>query len=261
MTIKYSEDINNKVVLKDDILRLLTLVAENIRPKKKNDIYGSEYFAVSLRAKDGLSYQFDEPNFEEVEGVLRSKRITKIDITYRERDSDSTLICVLDTSKYGFNYYQVESKNKTWFNARKSQMQDFFKDVQDQSNFYLKYRSLISFLASIYLGYIILLVIFQVVSLIYNISHVEIKQIDYNSTSYKLTSTFIYPLTICLSYLIGSIPIDIIRRRIDELWPRIEFNFGPAHLNTLNKNREVWKYVITVIVLPLIVGIATTIFN
>lgn len=258
VTTQYSETIKDKVFKKDDIMILLGLVAKNIKPKKKGDFLSSDYFDVSLKAHDGLSYQFDEFNEGELEAVLKTKRIEQISITYRERNDDSTISCKLDVSRYGLNYFNIEAKNKDWFNARKSELKDFFKDVENQNNFYTRYRGVIATAVAVYIGYFIILVVLAIVDLIYNVSHVQIKPADHNSSTYKILTTLNYPIILVGSYFTGLLPTDILKQKVDALWPSIEFNFGPAHLNSAQRNRKILAYVISVIIIPFIIGLAIT---
>lgn len=252
MGTNYSESVENKVFKKSDVIRLIKLISSGHQKKSSKDLINPTYTNIELLMHDGNTYTSEEYSSDDIDGVLETKRLKSISLSFRSRETESTVSIKLTDSKYGLNYFSVESNDNSWFRAKKDEIKEWLDSVETQNNIILNHTKIVETILRFWLGYAFLLCIFLTIHLMYGFADIELPPTDKESVNYKFVDTYYIPIMALLSYVAGLLPADFIMEKVKNLWPSIEFNFGPDHLNKIKKNRIKLGYLISALVIPVI---------
>lgn len=252
---KGSIRVKQKVFDQNDVLRFIEVIHSNFEKKSKNN-----EFKIELQVTDNSSYEFtNEYDREKIETILNTKRIVFVGIWYKKHTSIPKMNSELsvsishggqwDYSGFGGYFYHLRGDNsisitsddETWYNAKFAELKECLDDTKDQTNPYLKHRSIIKPLVAIAMGYVVVAI------LVAFASYIDLFQID--STPSTKWENFLYtykiPVTLVVSWLVGFVVSIGFIDKLDSLWPNIEFNFGPKHLNINRLRRQIWAYIVT----------------
>lgn len=160
----------------------------------------------------------------------------------------------MSAAPFGSNFVTIKSRNKTWFNSKRTEVQDFIDSVKSQDNYYLQHKKLLRHLARFLIGIPIEITISYAIVLFtgpISIDNPPQFLVDFANITYQ----FRWLIYAWNSYIWGWLIADALFVRIDELWPKIEFNFGPAHLNKNAQKRRVITFATTAILLPILISL------
>lgn len=251
--------IENKVFLDGDISKLVRILAEQYKKRDKND-HHFQYLRMSIESDDNISYEADETNFSDILEIVQDKKITILKASYIDRKFDSTLSIKIEESdsSWTHSFVTIESENKSWFNATRTQMSDYLNSIQSHDNFYLTHKIMIKHLGRLIIGipiFFIVQTILGVVAFALVGNHVITDPPMWLVTIANFMHDYAVILYLVQAYIWGFIFGDSLFKSIDRLWPTIEFNFGPSRKRTAANKRRVYSSFIGVVILPIITSL------
>jgi len=253
-------NIKNKVFNKNDFDTLIAILENAFtRRKQKSPYYKEQKLSVEITSADGISNSYDETDIKGAQIVFDRKKVTSFRATYSDYEKNNSLTFRLEDgdSIFSTNYISISSADTSWFNAKRTEINDFLSTVKNQDNVYLRHTKLIKFISYFLLGIPFVFAYLNILDLIY-------KYFPLNSTgiitagtpAYYMAWVALIVIYSVLSFCMGYVFASGIFRKIDDLWPSIEFNFGPEHTNTKKIKRGILRSVITVIIVPIIISLA-----
>lgn len=145
--------------------------------------------------------------------------------------------------------FTVSGDDTSWVDARFAELERIFAAVKPQSTIAHKYRFLVITPLAAALGYTFLFLYSFVIP---KIQLAAPAWLDYVVAHDALRGLFI----LGLSCLVGWIPATIVEGWVEKLWPSIEFDFGPEHLNQEKNIRFRLGVVFSLLVIPIFLMLA-----
>ena len=253
----YDYKISKKVFTAQDFTTLIDLIAEYLPKRKSKDLYPPKSVRLTMTSSDGIGHEYSNVDMLDSKSLLVTKKIISFKAVYTDRDDDTSLLINFDESKYGLNYISITSSNPTAFNAFRTQINDYLNNVKDQTNFYIAHRDFlkptIEFVLASPITYLMLVLLnFWLVTF----DPDPVKR-EITTTQYWLAIAILIVLLFFMNLINSHAFTSKITAALDSLWPDIEFNLGPDHLNVAKKRRNVTTAVGLNFVLPLIFALLT----
>jgi len=252
------QNIKDKIISKQNIIVLINHIFniyEGLESAHKK-------ITISLHTTDSEVYEIENSNLDSNNNILDIKRIEniKIDLTDYRNDKHFSINLSQGDDKWSNNLV-IGSKDELWVNNQKIMLEESIKSWQPQNVYYSRYKDLLLHFLAICVG----LLIIKIVVLF---SDQSIQDTTSETTDPGRFLLFLgkllesIPLTrylfiAVISWIVGSgIVIFTIWFKIDnylsDLWPSIEFDFGPEHFKFSKRRRKSIGVIITLIVLPVI---------
>jgi len=246
-------DIKKKVFTKRDILNIGHILLSEYQSAQKAEHYSS--IAFQLICDDGTSYESESIELFEDGNIIDLKRTRTLEMHFRDSELDRRIyISVAHGEKYG-NYLIVTGKDINWVNGLFTRLQETINSVKPQENWILKHKTLILHVSALGIGTILY-------SAFWFVLHRHIKPIENPPEILKAMRIFFktYPL---FSYLFdwfmnwaAGIPLALcFRIWLLNLWPDIEFDFGPEHMKIEKTRRLRISIIFFVAVVPIVLAI------
>src|SRR5690606_27722614 len=133
---------------------------------------------------------------------------------------------------------------------------DYLKSLKPQTNYYIEYRRPLQHLTRLGVSWLMTLVLLSTVNAFGPYFLGDIQPIDNPPQWLKafasviLNPPFFFLFYSLLAYFQGGLFADALFRKIDKLWPSIELNFGPDHLNQTKLARQAVGYALSIVIIP-----------
>ncbi len=247
-------DINNLVFSKSDIKLIAEIFNEEYQKEKDNNPYCN--FDFEVKCYDQTSYGTDNLDLLEEGGEFDIKSIYFINLLFR--GSDKRMEFGLNKENvYRSNQLSIEGNDADWVAGRFSDFEKVIKSVKPQQSKVKKY----SFSLKLIFVSLFYLTIFYILDTLINkffslhttprLSMEDIMAIYLNLYIFCIGSS----LGIAF-YLSGNITSWVL-----DLWPDIEFDFGPEHLKIEKLRRKRIWIVISITIIPFIISILVNILT
>ena len=153
------------------------------------------------------------------------------------------------------NDLSVRGTEKNWVQGTFTDLQEIIESVKPQDNFILRHKGVILHVISIGIGSLVYLIlnflIYDRIKPIQNPSEFLIGIRDF----FRTNLWAYYLLEIFLRWSNGLVFAYYIRKWLVKLWPEIEFDFGPDHMNILKVRRQrIWS-VSSLVIIPVLIDI------
>jgi len=243
--------INWRVITSKNIRQIAQLVSS----QHKLSIQEGNHTSISynLGCEDSVSYKSDSISLFDEGGVLDLKKTNFVQITFDDYTLSRFVDVVLIEGSY--RSHVVIKGEKDWISSIFIDFTDLIKSIKPQSQFIHKYQGLIFHIMSIAVGYSINSLIWLLI-----INNSDFTGITITNKAIITFANFlrINPLIEFIFYIFsfwfgGAFFTSPVLNWIKELWPVIEFNFGPEHQKFIMKRRKRIYFVITMVILPIII--------
>lgn len=255
---KRSGPIKNKVFTMQDLSRIAKLIIgfkEQISSEIKDERDAKQTRLICIiECDDNTTIENDDFNVFIEDEMNGFSRVVSIDIKLRNHRSDHYIWLALDSEK-GYGKLTVESKDRDWADAKYTQLMHAIELVKKQENWYTRNQRLIFHLASISLGIIPYFVVLSIAGLFISPIENPNEKVLAVKTFFSENSWVIYILTLLAWWSLGNLWAILLTRWVSKLWPSIEFDFGPEHLNLTKARRTRLGLASTLVIIPLLLAI------
>lgn len=260
---KRSGQIKNKVFSLSDITRIAKLI----------DAYKHQLIAVAdeqdkrfvrsvfvIECADNSTNEFENIDFLEKDDFNGFGRILAIKISLSSYETRHYIRISLDSER-GYGLLDVEGRDMDWVDAKFSQLIKAIDLVKPQENWYIKNQLLVMNIAAISIGIIPWFLVSTFLDLIITpIENPSEKIIVIREFFNQIPwLEFIFPLLGCWGF--GLVWAQLLNNWVTKLWPSIEFDFGPDHLNVIKERRKRIKIAGTVVIMPVLLAIIKAVVN
>ena len=246
-----SLDIEWRVFQKKDIRRIAHELKKAFDKSKEEEHHTSISF--QLRSEGGISYETDSTSLFDDGGPLDTKKTESLQLTYYDYTYGRSIDIALRESGY-YSTLIVRGENPNWVQGKFTTIQELISSVQPQTSLVLKYKKYLLHLLAIGVGYIIFLIldflIYQHIDPIENLTGFLLTLRNFftaNRWAAVIVQVFLYWMMGISTFTFS------IYNWLTELWPTIEFDFGPEHMKLHKIRRQRVWVVISVIVIPIVV--------
>jgi hypothetical protein len=230
----------NRKRITPKIIRELSFVINDLVKQSK----GSEDFLIvySIDATDDSSYESDSIIIFEENGILDTKIIKKINMSFVSfKNSKKIEIQLLHSEKNedSENYIWISGSDSTWVNGLLKKFEDILGLSEPQTNLTSRYLTLWFILLSAL-----------------NVSAIRIVNHHENEISGLLA------LIVILGFPIASLySLVVLQEYLYGTYPDIELQTGPSHFRVSLKRRKRINLILTLIILPVIITVLYDVFK
>lgn len=247
-------DINKKIFTKTDILNIGKLFLREYTSTKEAENHSSISFQVNCF--DGTSYESESIELFDDGGILDLKRINSLEISFQNYTLDRYMnISLVHGGSFNRHNLLVRGNDQDWVNGIFTRLKEIIDSIKPQDNWIIKHKTLILHIIALGVGTILY-------SVLWLILYQHIEPIKNPSERVKTIRSFFktYPF---LPYLIMWFGIwlmgigwaILIRRWLLNLWPDIEFDFGPEHMKVEKLRRLRISIVFSTAIIPIVLAI------
>jgi|GEM_PF-2948287 len=224
---------------------------------KPSDEERSNYLNIQIIDTDGIEYSFTQDDSDgNVKNLLAANKVSHI--SFRFRDYDSNNHCSLEltasnSSSYRNNTIKVEGE-PDWSVARFNNLKEIIKSFKPQNNFFAEHSTAFFHILSLSFGWFAL----KLLSLIPVVPE-EPREGSFTAIVVSLTEQYaLVEIAILglLSWMLGAWIVIMfwmeLKNWISQIWPSIEFDFGPAHLRAPKKIRKALVTLVSMVVIPVL---------
>lgn len=249
--------IKDKVFAKADIRRIAQVLLDKYQSTQEGeeDVYHLSSISVQLSCADDTSYESESIELFEDGGFIDIKKTDSIQMTFHNYALEQSIDFSIQHGGYRSSLI-VRGNDKNWVNGTFTTLKEIVDSVKPQDNWILRHKTLFLHLIAIGTGSLIYLVLD---ALIYR--HIQPIQ---NPSGFakavrdllRAIPWLVYLIEWVLRWFMGIMNAAFpLRKWFLDLWPEIEFNFGPEHLNLEKARRErVWA-VLLIIIFPVAIEI------
>jgi hypothetical protein len=261
MKIEKNLKISQVIINERNIEDLITKISEEyesdsqiIKNKDESSLLKISFLFIT---DDDIIYESENPQeFFSNGRYLINKRVKVIKINYSNYNLDGAVKRIdinISNRTYSENTILISGKDELWVNGVYKYFEDYIESWEKQESWFIKFNILLRIIFALFFGtaYFFILRIIGIYIFFGNIQKLYIKWSDM-ATSDKTVVLF---LTIGLSLFLGIVTGYFILKKIAELYPNIELKLGPEYLHRENLKRNKLYKIITIIIIPLIIGV------
>jgi len=248
----------NKIFKSGNILRLSKTIFDLY--SKSNP--SNSRFIISLFCKeDNSTYEIEGKDFNSESEILELKRFENIGISFQDYIQEKYVNITLfqDPERLSRNELKIESREHPWTDQTFKTITDILNAVTPQNLLLEKYGRYLYHFIALNIGLLVLCVIRGL------ILHFHIPPSPYNKSSlfdqmiktYHFTK---YIILFAITWAEGASILFPLWRWLLNLWPSVEFDFGPEHLKASKNVRKALWLIISLILFPLIINLISAYF-
>jgi hypothetical protein len=253
-------DVRDKVFTKAHIQRIAAVLADEHASSREKEPPGRpgtlEY---TINFEDGTARESNLANLFDDDGPLDLKRAQSISMLLYSYALDRRLSVDIRQGQYGSLSARVSGVDGNWVGGVSTRLSDIFGSVEPQDNLLLRHKHL--FLHALALG--MGCVAFPL--LVFLVERDLIFTWDVSGGSGLRELTLQYPwvryvIFWAFRWILGlSLGAPFVREKVLELWPAVEFAFGPEHHNRLQIRRRKLYLVVSMVAIPIAIELVADI--
>ncbi|MGA2506181.1 MAG: hypothetical protein ABSF80_01725 [Chitinispirillaceae bacterium] len=257
---KISVNIEEKIFSKADIIRLANIfknIYDSTQSKHKK-------YDITLGCTGNETHQFSDTS--SLDSLLDLKRILSISYNFHVYDENMDITLQLnhgESSGFWYNTLSVSASQDDWVTLKHEAIMAAINAVHPQSTWFRKYEWLIFNISSINVGWLCVSLLIKWMKFInYQSSTDKPSGLFSSSICYLYTHSHLAMIGIYLMifWTFGTIIMlllwwGFLRQRYFDLWPSVEFDFGPEHLRKEKITRKVIGAIIALFGIPIILQI------
>ena len=228
------KDIKDRVFTKTDLRNIWSVFETQEKP---HPAY-VQPLTLQIRCSDGTRYEGDDDELLRDGSIIDLKKVETVNFRYSNSDRSINVSLTHGETLFS-NSLSITGNDHNWLSGTFSKMEDIFNAAKPQDHWFLKYKELLSIVATVIFGF----TIFEIV-------HFTIGNHEDVITYIKNSSFSSFLLVMGLAVFFGYILSTFLIQWLSELWPRIEFAFGPAHLQYEKERRNRLGILLTALIIP-----------
>lgn len=219
-------------------------LAEDEKPKAQ--------LTFTIRCDDGSSYQSEGIELLADDSVITQKRITNVTLSYFHYPTKSRVEVALRHGSIE-GTITVTGSNRKWVAGMQDALSGLFQSFRPQNNPFEKYSKWIGFAAAMGIGSIL---VFLISLLSFEPPKEEDRQKYLWLTDALVAFPFLkYVIKYSLTWFVGMPWTSSLENRFSNLWPSIELQIGPEHLQTEKLRRNLLIQFSVLAVVPLLLAV------
>jgi hypothetical protein len=226
--------ISRKIFSKKDLKLISKIFTNEYQQSYESENSASLKFSCTF--SDNTSIESDSSIIFEEDGLLDMRKSSLLDFTFWDYSDDKYINFRIRHGDYGPNEVIISGHGETWTRCIFDKFEDTLKYIKPQSNFF-KHKYFINIVLSCIIGFYIFWILEKPITKIFILGTPN--DVGLISFMFGLIGTAI--VTPLLNWLI-------------ELWPIIEFDFGPEHMRNEKNKRIRVGIALTVFIIPIIIG-------
>ncbi len=245
-------EIKKKIFAKVDILNIGRLFLHEYESARETKNGSSITFEISC--VDGTSYESESIELFDEGGIIDLKRINSFEMTFYHYTLDRRMNISAVHGGYR-DYLLVRGCDQNWVNGIFTKLKEIIDSIRPQDNWIIRYRTLVLHIIALGVGRIFY-------SLLWLILYQHIEPSENPSETVKTIRSFfttypylVYLINWFLIWVMGIPWAYMIRSWLLDLWPGIEFDFGPEHMKVEKLRRLRISMVCTVGIIPIVLAI------
>lgn len=245
--------INKKVLQKEDIRRVWKIINSQYKYSKDQNNHSS--LDLGLDCGD-IQYQSESSELLEDGDLIDLKKIESISIQYYDYKLNRRIFVQLRSGNYGSSF-MVKGDDRDWVAGIFNQLEVIFEAVKPQDHWFIVYNKIIFHIVAIIFGFLITSIMIKFITPDPNPNMV--RDFIYSNNFYVYTSRIV------IYWFCGLLPSTIFIYGVNELYPSVEFDFGPEH-KKLEKNKRIKLgifigFIIVSILLPIFINVVSDRLN
>jgi hypothetical protein len=248
--------IQKKVFSKDDIRNIWKIVNAEFLSNEENH----KSMNLQIGCFDGATYESESDDYLKDGNVIDIKRIASININCYDHKLGRRIDIALSHGDCYGNEVTIRGEDENWVAGTLEKIENILKAVKPQQEWFIKHKNIVLHLGSILLG-------FSIFSILYFLIYQHIQPIQNPSGNLLAFRNFLstypffyYLLYLALFWLQGIFIFSNLMFWFFELWPSVEFDFGPEHEKLEKNRRKRLRWILSAILLPLFFNILFFIF-
>ncbi len=204
-----------------------------------------------LRSEDGTQYEDKDISMFKEDGILMTRKIISIEMRYLAEKGEKHISIGLHHSletNYA-NEILVSGLDEKWVEGTFAGLQEVFSLSQKQQSFFHKHHTLVSLL---FLGCFVFFV-YEISGIVFNFI-AKFITFPNPETKHSWESASSWALPLISLYLFTFVAIKM-TDKLGELYPNIELLLGPEHLRREAGKRRKLFCLLSIVIIPFIIGI------
>ncbi len=247
-----SLSLSNVVVTLDNIREIVKIMNESFAQVK---VLSYPKRSFSVKAYDGSKYTSESGAIFGQGGILDTKQIKDIDISFHDYSSPQSPSIKVDilhgeTSSYGLNnQISVSGNDSTWVNGVMKRFENAIADWEKQPSWPRQVRWPLALLFAYGIGRSLFLMILPVLYYIRDTFPPS------SPSPNPSPSPFTFIMGQTLFTLVAAIPAAMLTEKFTDLWPDVELRMGREYAQVTRKRRNLVWLIMSFAVLPVLASI------
>jgi len=202
--------------------------------------------------EDGTIYETDNIDLFADNSYFDNKVINSLVMSvtnYSEISADLTI----DKRPYATSQLTISSDERIWLNSTYNKLIDIINYAKPQDNWLLRHRTLLLNLIALGFGFAFFMIIKFIIVGSPTSPNPEQKLSKFNLIL-QTYPTIRYLFVTILLWAMGLLSAFPIRDWLLQLWPEIEFDFGPEHSKIYKQRRNRIVFIFVIIIIPSIIS-------
>lgn len=254
------KEINGVIINESDIDKIGNFFFEKVPTGQEDRIH----LSITLKDQDNIEYELESnEKTENLSRLVSSKKIKSIELNYRDFGLGNycTLLLVEGNDELFSKSLLKIDGSEDWVTLNFQKLSEIIDVFKRQNIFFKKYSSIIFHTLSVNFGLLALKILsFLLTHTNYSatieneaapLSHI----LSYFLNEYSIIYSLLYLLT---AWLVGLWIVIMwwfpLKNWLLNLWPSVEFDFGPEHLRKPKNVRLALFSIITLIIIPALIS-------
>jgi hypothetical protein len=246
------------IFTKEDVRRIAEVLHECYRSSKGKKHHSA--LSYEIVSEGGSSWDSDSPSIFDDGGPLDLKKTLGISMHFHDYQGGLNIdVSITEASHYS-NRISVRGRDPKWVRATFTSAREILDSVRPQNTFVIRHKKPLLHLIALGVGSGIILVLSFVLDRIQFDRTIELEPGFWASLVVALISTSWtrYLVLIWATWAQGMLTFAYpLHGWLLQLWPEIEFDFGPEHKNRIKTRRQRLNLVATLVVVPILVNVLT----
>ena len=253
MDIKESRlvQIESRIITADDLYRL----ADTLYKEYKSLVEDDSHVRLSYTAysDDGSVFESDNPELFSGKSPIFSKKINAVEMGLTAYNIDRSVTIKLNQTNRTYtqrNYISCKGLDSKWVNGMLINLQEIVDGFNPQNQFVSENRLWIHIISSIGIGAVIITILVPFISFL----GVQSAPANNPIRIFLEENPLLRHIFLYFSYfLVGNLPASFLVDRLEELWPKIEFQVGPPHKQFKRKKRSIIASIFVLGIIPFVI--------